>query len=120
MWEAMQASDDMAAIRRDLPEEFWGDYDAITAMLQRRLDEVTAKVAAAAAEHAHLSDKELGLRLRTLDPQVRQFIFHWRKAGGRIDGRARETLYRTVRPAGNVLAGYKPSYALGRVMDEAL
>jgi RNA ligase len=120
MWEAMQAGDDMQAIRRDLPEEFWSDFDAITSMLQRDIDAVTVRVAATAAELAHLSDKEVGLRLGTLDPQVRPFIFHWRKAGGRIDGRARETLYRTVRPTGNVLAGYKPSYALGRVMDEAL
>jgi RNA ligase len=30
MWEAMQAGDDMQAIRRDLPEEFWDDFDAIT------------------------------------------------------------------------------------------
>ena len=120
MWEAMQAGDDMAAIRRDLPEEFWDDFDAITSRLQRRLDAVTAQVAAAAAEHAHLSDKELGLRLRTLDPQVRPFIFSWRKAGGALDGRARGGLFRMVRPTGNALDGYTPSYAMGRVMDEAL
>ena len=120
MWEAMQAGDDMQAIRRDLPEEFWGDFDAITSLLRQGLDEVTARVAAAAAELAHLSDKEVGLRLSTLDPQVRPFIFHWRKAGGQIEGRARETLYRTVRPTGNALPGYAPSYAMGRVMDEAL
>jgi RNA ligase len=120
MWEAMQAGDDLQAIRRDLPEEFWGDFDAITAMLQRRLDEVTARVAAAAAEAAHLSDKELGLRLRSLDPQVRPFIFHWRKDGGRLAGRARDGLFRTVRPTGNVLEGYAPSYAMGRVIDDAL
>jgi hypothetical protein len=31
----------------------------------------------------------VGLRLRTLDPEVRPFIFHWRKEGGRLAGRAR-------------------------------
>src|SRR5262249_21589450 len=120
MWEAMHAGDDMQAIRRDLPEEFWDDFDAITSLLQRRLDTITAQVATAAAELAHLSDKEVGLRLRTLHPQVRPFIFHWRKAGGSLDGRARDVLFRTVRPTANVLPGYTPSYALGRVMDEAL
>src|SRR5262249_61017019 len=48
MWEAMQAGDDMQAIRRDLPEEFWGDFDAILAMLACCLDEVTARVTTAA------------------------------------------------------------------------
>jgi hypothetical protein len=29
-------------------------------------------------------------------------------------------MFRMVRPTGNVLEGYTPSYAMGRVMDEAL
>jgi RNA ligase len=118
MWEAMQAGDDMAAIRRDLPEEFWDDFDAITSALARRIDVLTGKVAATAAEVADLSDKELGLRLHTLDPDVRPFIFHWRKAGGQLAGGQRDALFRAIRPTGNALPGYTPSYAMNRVMEE--
>jgi RNA ligase len=118
MWEAMIAGGDMDAIRRDLPEEFWSDFDAITTGLAREVQRITAKIAATASAIAGLSDKEVGLQLATLDPEVRPFIFHWRKAGGRLEGKARETLLRTVRPTGNVLAGYTPSYAISRVMDE--
>jgi len=118
MWEAMQAGDDMPAIRRDLPEEFWGDFDAITAALTAGIDALTAKVAATAAALADLSDKDIGLRLRTLDPEVRPFIFHWRKAGGKLVGGARDGLFRAIRPTGNALPGYAPSYAMTRMIDE--
>jgi RNA ligase len=120
MWEAMQAGDDLAAIRRDLPEEFWVDFDSIVANLSRRIQEVTDKVARAAAECANLSDKDVGLRLRSLDRDVQPFIFHWRKQGGKLEGRPREALFRFVRPTGNLLPGYTPSYAMKRVTEEAV
>ena len=119
MWEAMTAGDDMEAIRRDLPEEFWGDFDAITALLARQARALEDRVAATAAGGAHLSDKELGLSLATLPADTRPFVFPWRKAGGRLDGKARQVLFRAVRPTANELPGYVPSYAMGRVLDEA-
>jgi RNA ligase len=36
-----------------------------------------------------------------------------------MKGRSREVVFRAIRPTGNVLPGYVPSYALGRVLDEA-
>ena len=67
-----------------------------------------------------VSDKDIGLRLNTLDPDVRPFIFAWRKQGGDLlAGRSREVLFRAVRPTGNVLPGYVPSYAMNRVMEES-
>jgi RNA ligase len=36
-----------------------------------------------------------------------------------MKGRLLEVLFRDVRPTGNVLPGYVPSYALGRVSNEA-
>lgn len=119
MWEALQAGDDMDAIRRDLPEEFWGDFDTITSKIADRVAEVTEKVGTAARSMADLSDKDIGLKLRTLDPDVQPFIFHWRKSGGKIDGRARVALFRMIRPTGNRLSGYTPSYAMHRVTEEA-
>ena len=35
MWQAMAANMDMQSIRRDLPEEFWEDFDNIVANLER-------------------------------------------------------------------------------------
>lgn len=119
LWEAKAAGDDMEAIRRDLPEEFWSDFDDIVRLLKERADTIETKVVAAASEFADVPDKELGLRLGSLDEQVRPFIFHFRKVGT-IQGRQREALMRMIRPTGNVLPGYTPSYAMNRVIEDAL
>lgn len=119
MWEAMAAGDDMEAVRRDLPEEFWTDFDAITGLLGGRVADLTARIEAAGASAAGMSDKELGLALTSFPADVRPFLFPWRKAGGRLEGKTRQTLFRALRPTGNNLDGYVPSYAMGRVLDEA-
>lgn len=117
MWEAMNAGDDMAAIRRDLPEEFWADFDDIVRLLKASIAAVEARVAEVAASVAHLSDKELGLSLNALPEDARPYLFGFRKAGA-IVGKPRDSLMRSIRPTGNVLAGYVPSYAMGRVLDD--
>lgn len=119
MWEAMKAGDDLDLIRRQLPEEFWGDFDAITATLNGNLSRLVNAIQTAAAPMAGWTDKEVGLRLDIFREPVRRFIFPYRK-GNLTEGRAREALFRTIRPTGNVLAGYTPSYAINRVQEESL
>lgn len=120
MWEAMQAGDDLDAIRRDLPEEFWGDFDAITGALRANINCLLARVRAAAEPVAALSDKDVGLQLNQFPEDVRGFIFPWRKnSGDLLNGRSRQPLFRAIRPTGNNLPGYTPSYAINRVIDEA-
>jgi RNA ligase len=120
MWEAMQAGDDLEALRRQLPEEFWSDFDQITVVLQKNIDELVAAVRAEAEPLVGLTDKEVGLRLASFPDRVRRFIFPYRKNGGDLlSDRTRELVFRTIRPTGNVLDGYMPSYAINRVMEEA-
>ena len=119
MWEAMAAGDDLQAIRRDLPEEFWEDFDSITALLKAQYDRLTAKIAETAATVAHLSDKELGLIIGTLPADTGNYVFGFRKSGGTFEPRVQQKLFRQIRPTGNELAGYVPSYAMGRLMEEA-
>jgi putative RNA ligase len=118
MWDAMSAGDDLEAIRRDMPEEFWGDFDAIRSALTARIDGITTKVAATAEGLATATDKEVGLQLKSLDPDVRPLIFGWRKAGGKVDDRAKNILLRMIRPTSNALPGYVPSYAMNRIAEE--
>jgi RNA ligase len=117
-WEAMSAGDDLEAIRRDMPEEFWGDFDAIRSMLAARIDGIKAKVAATSERLGAATDKEVGLQLKSLDPEVQPLIFPWRKAGGKADDRANAVLLRMIRPTSNVLPGYVPSYAMKRIAEE--
>ena len=120
MWEAMAAGDDLEMLRRQLPEEFWTDFDAITSALDARVSSLVAAVAREASAVAALSDKEVGLRLAEWPDPLRGFIFPYRKnAGDLLSGRTRQTLFRAVRPTGNELPGYTPSYAMRRVEEES-
>lgn len=120
MWESMQAGDDLGGVRRQLPEEFWADFDAITMILQKNIADLFEAVKAEAEAVAGLSDKEVGLRLDGFQPEVRRFIFPYRKSGGDLlSGRTRDLMFRAIRPDGNVLDGYSPSTAMNRVMSEA-
>ncbi|GEP57027.1 hypothetical protein RSO01_41930 [Reyranella soli] len=120
MWEIMQAGDDLAKVRRDIPEEFWTDFDAICAILRRKVEDVVEAAERAAASVAHLSDKEVGLRLNEFPADIRGMIFTLRRQkDGLLAGRSRQVVFRLVRPTGNELPGYVPSYAIARLQDES-
>jgi len=108
----------MDAIRRDLPEEFWADFDEIIRLLNTRIAAFEIRVAEVAASVAHLSDKELGLSLKSLPADARPYLFGFRKSGGIVE-KGRDSLMRSIRPTGNDLPGYVPSYAMGRLLDDA-
>ncbi|MGI4815550.1 MAG: hypothetical protein ACRYGG_19740, partial [Janthinobacterium lividum] len=118
MWEALSAGDDMEAIRRDLPEEYWEDFDAIVGILRGRQRALLDRIAASATESTRLSDKDLGLSLGSIPADVRSFLFPYRKSGNKIEGKTMLSLWRSLRPTGNVLDGYVPSYAMGRALEE--
>ncbi len=118
IWEAMNAGDDLDAIRRDLPEEFWGDFDDIVGLLEAGARAIEARVVEAAAAVAHLSDKDLGLGLAAQPKEVQPYLFGFRKTGT-FSGKLRDTLMRSIRPTGNVLPGYTPSFAMNRVLEDA-
>jgi RNA ligase len=119
MWEAMQAGDNLVAIRRDLPEEFWPDFDQIITALGDRIERILRRVEEEATKVASWSDKELGLKLSTYPDDVRPFLFPYRKNDGDLmRGRAKLALFRHVRPTANRLPGYTPSYAMNRVSAE--
>jgi RNA ligase len=120
MWEAMYAGDDLEAVRRQLPEEFWMDFDSITAILQSQIADLVARIKSEAEAVAGLADKEVGLRLAGFPEDVRRFIFPYRKSGGDLlTGRTRDLVFRSIRPGANALAGYSPSSSVNRVMSEA-
>lgn len=119
VWEAMAHGDDLDVIRRDLPEEFWGDFDAIRNALRLRAAQTTAAVDAAVARAAAWSDKELGLSLDGMPDDVRSLVFPARKAGPgwATTPKARAALWRPLRPTGNVLPGYDASALMSRVQE---
>lgn len=116
VWEAFKEGKH-AEVVKDIPEEFHSDFWQIVATLTGQGLDVIGKVSRAAKENESLSDKELGLKLHTLDPQVRKLIFPYRKAGGALVGKAKEAVYDMIRPTGNRLEGYTPSNAMNRFQE---
>jgi len=120
VWELLSAGDDPEEMRKQLPEEFWGDFDAIHGILIGQAERLAKSIAAEADAVAGLPDRDVGMRLDSFTEPVRRFIFPYRKNGGSLfTGKPRTMLFREVRPTGNRLEGYRPSSAVTRVLDEA-
>lgn len=111
LWRAMEAGDDLDAFRREIPEEFWADFDTIRSILSMQMDQIIRQVETEFIARAGQSDRELGLDQDALGPTVRPFLFARRKRGVAWveDAGLRRTLFRIFRPDGNVLPGYQPS-----------
>lgn len=118
VFECMAAGDNLEAMRREIPEEFWADFDKISELLDMRIREILFHVQGEAARFAGQSDKEVGLALSTISPLARPFIFAYRRGDDLQEGRSRQALYKHIRPTGNRLSGYTPSYTLHRVQDD--
>lgn len=118
LYDALYAGDDLDVIRRDVPEEYWADFDQIRSLLAAAVAELVEATEAEARRLAGLSDKDVGLLLQRgeIAALARPYIFACRKSSGRWAGepRARLGMLRAIRPTGNQLAGYTPStYILG-------
>jgi len=81
IWDCLKSEDGerLESFRRDIPEEYWQDFDAITRLLRERLTKLVEEVEKYHEQHAHLSDKELGLILQSLPESARTFLFPRRK-----------------------------------------
>lgn len=121
IWDAMQNGDDLDGIRKEIPEEFYGDFDTIRSMLQAKFDALGNAVAAEVAKWAGEPDKSLGLALGTIDESIRRLVFPARKKGAAWmnDAPSRKLLFNQFRPTGNVLDGYKPGGSLARIAEDA-
>ena len=120
MWERMYAGEDLLDVRKDIPEEFWQDFDAICDLLSRQRDSIIARVKQHADSVAHLSDKEVGLQLNQFPAGVRALIFPYRNYGGDLfSGRSRQIVFHLFRPTANDLPGYASSYAIKRILEES-
>ncbi len=114
VWESMKNEDDLTLFRKDLPEEFWGDFDQIVMLLENKLEALASKIKRLADECKDLSDKEVGLRLNTFPQPEAKYLFAFRKAPERLS----KGLFSEVRPTGNKLEDYRPSFATHQIQNE--
>jgi putative RNA ligase len=123
IWASLAAGDDVELIKKELPEEFWDDFDTIVRIIEQRVATLVYATADVTYRTASMSDKEVGLALPSIPEPYRHLVFPFRKHNSFCmsqDSRFRKAVYKLVRPTGNVLEGYTPSYAMHRVAEESL
>jgi RNA ligase len=124
VWELMESGADLNDFRRDLPEEFWADFDQMFSILDWKARVIINDTRDALLHFRHgqdRTDKEIGLALDTFPPHVRPFLFAYRNQGGDLlrAGRSRTAIFRAIRPTGNRLEGYVPSSSVTRALEDA-
>ena len=118
VWEMLMKNDNMEFMRSQIPEEFLDDYDRIIELIEKSVNVILVKVEHEYQRTKGLTDKELGLTLDTLDPDIQKLIFPRRKLGFILETKTRETVYRMVRPSANILPGYTPTSSMARIQED--
>lgn len=130
IWKNILLGEDLSEIKRELPEEMERDFDTIVSILTNKLAEFVAEVEALHKKTEHMTDKELGLYLRTKPVELddRKFktsigyIFPLRKGKfydslSVFDSMFRNQVFKTFKPKRNILPGYVPSTIVNRFTD---
>ncbi|MEA5537095.1 hypothetical protein, partial [Crocosphaera sp. XPORK-15E] len=114
IWELMREQSDLSLIKKEIPEEYWLDFDSIEQQLTQQLNELIERVNAEYLTYKHLSDKELGLILNSLQPITKAYLFSRRKKGENWHQipKLRSNLFNQFRPINNQLGNYQPSEQL--------
>jgi RNA ligase len=118
IWDMMRNNQDLLEMRKILPEEFLGDFDQIKNLLDKRVSDILDQIKHQAECVSDLTDKELGLRIHEIAEPVRKFIFAYRRHGDLVAEKHRIALFQHIRPTGNSLEGYVPSYSMNQVTED--
>jgi RNA ligase len=127
VWECLLNGDDLAQIKKDLPEELQKDFDQITSILLGKLNIFIDEVETMYENTKNLSDKELGIYMSMkpeafagrIFPESQKYIFMRRKGKfysslNNYNSMARRSMFNVFKPKSNVLPGYTPSSVINR------
>ncbi len=122
IWDSLRNGDDLEKIRKEIPEEFWSDFDALVRLITDRYNQRISLVEEWNRRLKDYTDKEVGLSRGNMPEEVVPFIFSRRKLEDNWtkDPKVRQSLFRSFRPNGNMLEGYEPSTYLLGLKDEDL
>lgn len=121
IWECMKNDDNLELFRKELPEEFWNDFDKIYNLLSDKLNKLVGTVRFEGYKTLHLTDKEVGLQLHIYPKDIRALIFPYRKTTDfMLDKKARRQVFDRIRPTGNCLPGYVPTSSMNALIEESL
>jgi RNA ligase len=129
IWDCMRAKNDLDGIRKELPEEFHKDFDAIRKIFDDRVNQIIKTLTESVKVYKFWNDKELGLALNDREqlvgftPEEKAFLFACRKNNFLekvlTEGAERDKMFKSFRPTGNTLEGYVTSNAMNRFDSES-
>jgi RNA ligase len=129
IWDCMRMNSNLDGIRKELPEEFHKDFDAIRKIFDDKINQIIKNLEKSVKVYKHWTDKELGLALNDKEqrigfaPEERVFLFACRKSDflkkALTEGAERDKLFKFFRPQANVLDNYVPSNAMNRFDSES-
>ena len=123
IWECMLNGDDLEAIKIQLPEEIMDDFNSIVSIFNKKLDDIIAVLKEAHDQTKLLSDKELGLAIKTgtlgLSDIIKSMLFCCRKhdllEAVKIKGSdMRKKVFKSFYPKANYLPEYSSSTLVNR------
>ncbi|MHB1954730.1 MAG: RNA ligase [Sulfobacillus sp.] len=120
VWESMRDGHDVWAAKKELPEEFWLDFDNLVNILEKHAEQWKMRIETLHQHTLAWSDKTLGIRRGKLPDPERNFIFGLRKAGNWetfLSGKGRNKFFMLFRPTGNILDDYTPTRQLIEVQQ---
>ena len=127
IWDCMRAKNDLDGIRKELPEEFHKDFDAIRKIFDDKVNQIIEKLTKSVEVYKHWTDKELGIALNDKEqhiafaPEEKAFLFACRKKNFLekvlTEGDERDKMFKHFRPKANVLEGWQASSAINRFND---
>jgi RNA ligase len=128
IWESMMNCDNLEEIKKQLPEEFYKDFDGLVEIFEGKFKNILKAVVFCCNQVQDMDNKELGILLQSkndLPDPARNFIFTARKKENFLDlvnskSPERERIFKSFRPTGNVLEGYCPTNAISRFATENL
>jgi RNA ligase len=127
IWECMINGDNMNNIRLQLPEELRTDFDNIVNILNNKFEAIIKELSIAYEATKHLSDKDLGLAIKSgslgHSTTITHMLFPCRKMellaeaykGG---SKMRKKVFNAFYPKGNKLDGYIPTTSVNRFIEE--
>lgn len=117
VWEAMLAGDDLVALRRELPEELWPDFDTILRILRWSEFDWMDTIQAAITQTRLMTPKEIGLD-KSIRESVKWAVFaHRNNRDIMSDPKLRRAFHDKFRPTANALDGYSPSSSMHRFSE---
>jgi RNA ligase len=120
VWQILFDNMDLITIKKELPEEFWEDFDNIVNCLQENINIKITEIKNTVDPLSNLSDKEVGLKLESFNPNIKPFVFAYRKTNGNFsDSKLRKLLFNSIRPYKNILKGYIPSFGIKNILRES-